>query len=180
MALDPREVANTVIDYSIEYKKPLTHLSLQKILYFLHGKYLIKNRNPLILGYFEAWKFGPVHPLIFSCCKKYGREALVEHLSSFDVMTGKVRKIGTVTDIKLKSYITSQSYGLLNLSAGQLVDLSHAENSPWDIVTKQGSSGRIFGDRINNDIILSAFSKHKMSISLTPTVGDPSDEQPPS
>ena len=62
---DPRSVANLLLDIADEQRLPITNLTLQKLLYFAHALFLIKTRQPLVSGYFEAWRYGPVHPLVY-------------------------------------------------------------------------------------------------------------------
>jgi uncharacterized phage-associated protein len=64
-AYDPRVVANAIIDRAAQEGQPVTHIALQKLLYFAHGLFLLRHRKPLVSGYFEAWTYGPVHPAVY-------------------------------------------------------------------------------------------------------------------
>ena len=50
----------------------ITHLALHKLLYLSHGISLIENGRPFVSGYFEAWRYGPVHPAVYSAFKEAG------------------------------------------------------------------------------------------------------------
>ncbi len=176
--LDSRSVANEIIHLASEYQKNITHLSLQKILYFVHGRYLIETEQPLIKGYFEAWPYGPVHPLIYETFKESGAENLTQQAKDKDLLTGEITIIPRPDNMDTRLYIRKEAAQYLSLSAGRLVDLAHAKNSPWDILTR-GEEKRKFGLRITNDIILSSFRFHKISIDKQPRIGEPSVESPP-
>ena len=59
---DPRAIANLMLDVADENGQQLSNLALQKLLYFAHATFLIETGSPLLGGFFEAWKYGPVHP----------------------------------------------------------------------------------------------------------------------
>lgn len=180
MSYDARAVANCIIDLSLEYDQTLTHLSLQKILYFVHGKYLIESGLPLVGGHFEAWQYGPVHPLIFSSFKKTRGRPITEKAKKIDLLSGEEQDIDPITDKNTRLFIRVNAAHFLKLSAGRLVDLSHARGSPWDILTKRESNSRVYGDRITNELIEMHFNRHIVPIRDQPICGEPIDEQPPS
>lgn len=179
-ALDPRSVANTVIRIAEEFDLTLTHLSLQKILYFVHGLYLIKKGKPLVSGYFEAWQYGPVHPLIYATFKEHGSSRLREKVGSKDMMTGVYREVPEPDDAETRLFVTRQALTFLQMSPRRLVDLSHAKNSPWDVLTRNDAGSRVYGMRITAAHITSTFKHHKMTIENYPDAGEPNDESPPS
>lgn len=56
MSLDGRAIANFVLDYCEKHARPVTNLSLQKIIYFCHVWSLVKLQKPLVKQQFEAWQ----------------------------------------------------------------------------------------------------------------------------
>jgi uncharacterized phage-associated protein len=177
--LDPRSVANAIIALAEEHKRPITHLSLQKILYFIHGKYLVETDYPLIDGFFEAWQYGPVHPLIYDSFKECGSGTLNRKAKKRNILTGEVEEVFPPENAEITSFIAESALPYLRISAGRLVDLSHAKNSPWDILTRQGAENRTFGMRITENIIRERFKFHKVSVSDQPRSGEPNEESPP-
>jgi uncharacterized phage-associated protein len=177
---DARAVANCIIELAVEYDRPVTHLSLQKILYFLHGKHLIERGRPLVGGHFEAWQYGPVHPLIFSTFKHTRGRKLTEPAERLDPLTGSIFPIAAVENKDDKLFIRANAARFLDVSPNRLIDLSHADGSPWDVLTKRPRGLRVYGDRITNDLISKFFHRHIMPIREKPACGDPIDEQPPS
>ena len=50
----------------------LTNLHMQKMCYIAHMFHLGNEHAPLVDGHFEAWKYGPVHPVLYDRLKKFG------------------------------------------------------------------------------------------------------------
>ena len=69
---DPRSVANLLLHEAARLDITITHLTIQRLLYFAHGLSLTRSGQPLVLGYFEAWRLGSVHPLIYAAFKPAG------------------------------------------------------------------------------------------------------------
>ena len=65
MSYDPRVVANLILDIRDELNLETTNLELQKLLYFSHAFSLNRFDVPLVSGFFEAWKNGPVNPAVY-------------------------------------------------------------------------------------------------------------------
>lgn len=50
----------------------ISHLKLQKLLYYAQGWYLANYGRPLFKDEIEAWKFGPVIPNVYRFFSKFG------------------------------------------------------------------------------------------------------------
>ncbi len=179
MLLDPRLVANLIVAEAERQGRPTTNLRLQKILYFVHGKYLARHNVPLMQGYLEAWQYGPVHPLVYDSFKHLGAAPIRERARKHDLLSGREVPVGEIGDSDLREDILDLAVPYLKLSPGRLVDLSHARNSPWDVLTRTASDGRCFGFRITEDLIRSHFRHHKITIQTEPRIGEPNEESPP-
>jgi uncharacterized phage-associated protein len=178
--IDPRSVANFVIKLAKEDGKKITNLSLQKIIYFINGLYLTRFSNNLISGYFEAWRFGPVHPMLYDSFKEFGPDSIETFAYRVDLMTGEKSEVEIPESIYLQSVLKDFARPYLNMSAGRLVDLSHSKGSPWDVLTRTELDGeRKYGLRITNKHIEERFKFHKVSITDEPRIGEPNEESPP-
>jgi uncharacterized phage-associated protein len=176
---DPRAVANCLLDFAWNYDLEVTHLALQKTVYFLHARFLKEFEKPLVTGHFEAWKHGPVHPQLWSSFKNSGRDTIRHHAYGLDIVTGAGKKLDEIDSPRIKLFIGGGSIEFLSMEAHRLVGLSHARNSPWDILTRTENGDRQYGSRISNDIIKERFHFHKISISNDMDSGDDYYEQPP-
>lgn len=175
---DPRAVANLMLDEAGEKHLGLGHIQLHKLLYFSHGIHLVQTKSPLVSGYFEAWRYGPVHPTVYRAFKQAGHEAIRFRATSQDPLTGERRDIPDITDTQVVGLVRRvlASYG--SLPAGRLVDLSHAKDSPWWYVVEQGRAGVAFGMRISDSVIADRFRYHKVSVGPEPLSGEPLDDTP--
>lgn len=176
---DPRAIANLMLDYADQRGWKITNLALQKLLYFAHGIYLTKTKRPLVSGYFEAWQYGPVHPAVYRAFKPSGSTPISARAVAKDLLTGRTRHLPKPTDLEVIDLVSEvmRSYG--QLSPGRLVDLSHAKDSPWSMVVDKASTGVAFGMRIPDDVILSRFRHHKVSVDTAPRAGEPPSDDTP-
>ncbi len=173
---DVRAVANEIIAAHPDVR--LTNLSLQKVIYFLHGQYLLSTQTPLVSGYFEAWEFGPVHPTLYGALRHLGSRPVDQLIQRKSIHSGKWECVPPILDANVQTFVLESSRSLVQLSARQLVDLSHARNSPWDIATRCGQR-RTWGLRLDNDLISMHFKHHKRSVTDF-VYGDIFEEYPPS
>ena len=96
----------------------ITHLKLQKLLYYAQAWYLANYKKPLFQEDFQAWSHGPVCAAIWTKYKKYTWEAIPSP------------KTGPRLEKKIKNYLESvwKAYG--EISAKNLEKLTHSED-PW-------------------------------------------------
>lgn len=175
---DPRAVANLMLDEADRVGLTITNLALQKLLYFAHGIFLNETKAPLVSGYFEAWQYGPVHPAAYKAFRAGGSEPISFRAQGQDVLTGAARPIAEPDDPTVRRLLQQvlNSYG--KLSAGRLVDISHAKNSPWDFIVDKARTSIAFGLRIPDTVIIDRFKYHKVSVGIVPVSGEPSEDTP--
>jgi uncharacterized phage-associated protein len=175
---DSRAIANLILKEGRRIERPITNLALQKLLYFAHGLFLIERKRPLVSGYFEAWRLGPVHPAVYQAFKLAGDRPITFEASRLNLLTGELSPIPPPSEPDVQQHIARimSSYG--RLTPGRLIDISHAKGAPWAHVVDKGRTGVAFGLRISNDVILSRYKHHKISVRETPTVGEPNEDAP--
>lgn len=177
--LDARGVANLILDQAGRDEIELTNLALQKLLYFAHALFLMRHKLPLVSGYFEAWKYGPVHPIVYRSFKEAGGQPIKCRATRQDPLSGKISEINIQDDLEIRQHIREvmRSYG--RLTPGQLVDISHARGAPWHVVVEKGQGSSGFGLRITDGVILQRFMYHKVTVGDRPSSGDPREDTPP-
>ena len=175
---DPRVIANLMLDEADRVGVNLTNLALQKLIYFAHGIHLTQSGAPLVSGYFEAWQYGPVHPSTYRAFKRAGSKPITFRAKKTDLLTGLVSDLESATNPSLVSLMQRVlgSYG--KMSPGRLVEISHAENSPWAYVVDKSRTSVAFGLRIPDNVIKERFRHHKVSIGVEPRLGEPSEDTP--
>lgn len=173
---DPRYICNLMLEEAGGV--PITNLALQKLLYFVHGHHLIETKMPLVMGYFEAWQHGPVHPAAYNAFKAAGRAPISFRATRQNPLTGESLPLSAICnpDVKDRLRRVMALYGRMN--AGNLVDISHANGAPWHFIVAKARASMAFGMRIPNDIIVERFKFHKVSIDSASSKGDPSEDAP--
>ncbi|WP_421400858.1 type VI toxin-antitoxin system SocA family antitoxin [Agrobacterium fabrum] len=175
---DARAVANLMLEEAEFSGLLLTNLSLQKLLYFAHGTHLILHKEPLVSGYFEAWQYGPVHPVVYRSFKEAGSLPIAFRAQAQNPLTGEKSPIEPPADRHLPYFLKRvlDSYGLM--SAGKLVELSHAKDSPWAFVIEKAATDVALGLRIPDNVIQERFRYHMVPINFEHTSGDVIDDTP--
>lgn len=175
---DPRAVANLMLDEADRLGIKITHIALQKLLYFAHGIFLTQTKRPLVSGYFEAWQYGPVHPSAYRAFKAAGSAPITMRAIGQDPLTGAAREMRKPDDFAVTGLVQQvlNSYG--RMSPGRLVDLSHAKGSPWQHIADKARTDVAFGLRIPDNLILERFRHHKVTVGEAPRAGEPSDDTP--
>lgn len=122
-----------------------TQLKLQKLVYFCFADYLCETGKKLFTDKIYAFKYGPVIDTVYKKYKEYGYKPIEEETTDIDSnnvyeMPAKSRILFAVegTEKMLSIEKTLKKYG--NLTASQLVDLTHKENTPWSITHKNPST----------------------------------------
>ncbi|MGE0768926.1 MAG: Panacea domain-containing protein [Hyphomicrobiaceae bacterium] len=146
---DGRSIANFVLDESDAAGVALTHLSLQKIVYFCHVWSLIELGRPLVKHSFEAWEHGPVLQYLYREFKRFGWSPIKERAQRVNPYTGRQEVVAYAFDEPTLALLQRVVGFYCRLDAGTLVELTHAPGGPWYKVWYH--SGKINpGMRIDN------------------------------
>lgn len=132
----------------------ITNLVLNKLVYFAQVESLRKNGKPLFEDRIEAWPYGPVEREVYFAFQKYGRNRIVKPEGE---ATKDERTLSIIDE-------TAKKYGFL--TAFDLVEFSHRENSAWKNVYRKEESVEI----TSSDILASddglTFPKRTLASSL--------------
>lgn len=121
--LHPQEVANyfLYLDAQDAAAEGISHLKMQKLLYYAYGFYYAVFREKLFAESLRAWKHGPVVYSLVQHYKNQGKQALTFEEKHFDICAFTEEQQNFLNDI-YRQY--SQ------FSAWKLSELSHQEK-PW-------------------------------------------------
>lgn len=158
---DVRAIANAILQEAWGRSMVISNLKLQKLLYLCHAFYLIESRgNSLIKGDFEAWQYGPVHREAYEAFKTYGDSIITEKATRLNPVTRQRLPISSPEALEVRDVISKvvKTYGAM--SPGQLVELTHAKDGPWDAVVKHASIKTNMALKISNEIIKERFKYH--------------------
>ena len=149
------DIANYIVCYAAEKHsdKPLTHLKLQKILYYVTTEFLKKNleNEDLYPEKVEKWQFGPVVSDVYNEFKTYGGKPITsptsEIIFSEDDLDFEIKDFDVASFEKANEsliFIAKQVIEkLIVKDAFTLVDMTHQEKAWLDAETqiKNGERG---------------------------------------
>ena len=105
----------------------LTHLKIQKLLYYADGLNLVINNNPLFKEKIYAWPHGPVVREVYEKLSGYGRNEINFDINEF----AKIQKMNS--DNSLYDLLVSVYDNYAGYTAWQLREKSHVAGGPWQI-----------------------------------------------
>ncbi|MEY9717907.1 putative phage-associated protein [Sinorhizobium fredii] len=132
-----KAIANAILNKAAEDGSKITHLKLQKLLYYVCGYYLAATGKPLIDHTFEAWEYGPVVPDIYHEFKGYGGRPISSPATEYDWEDEDFLPVPIPTDDARLNRVLDfvwRTYG--KYSGAQLSDMTHRDGSPWDKTRK--------------------------------------------
>lgn len=116
------DLARYVISQANYMGYHITHLKLQKILYYIQGIYLGENHTPLFEESIEAWPYGPVVPVVYYEYVPFGALNLKPD--------GSPRECEPNWSAQDKALVDRILIEKLPISASMLVGATHRE-TPW-------------------------------------------------
>ena len=160
MSYDGRSIANFVLDYCESKGRPITHLALQKFVYFCHVWYLIENRKPLIKHQFEAWKHGPVLQYLYLDFKGNENSPIQERARKLNPVTGAKDIVEYCFSVDEQDFLERAVEFYSRIKPGTLRELSHTAGGPWEVVWNHGGEVNP-GMKISDKSIADFYSQRK-------------------
>lgn len=176
--IDPRIVANYMLDVAAKRNIQVTNLALQKLLFFAHAISLTERRAKLVSGYFEAWQYGPVHPAVYQAFKAAGSTPINFRAEAFDPVSRQKRPLERLNDQAKRDICHRVIIQFGNMTAGRLVDITHAKGGPWDYVVSSAENGANIGLRIADEVIATRLGRQKVFVTAIPRAGEPDEDSP--
>lgn len=160
MTQDVRGVANFVLDCADEHGREVTNMDINKIVFFLHGWFLVYFGRPLVTAKIEAWTHGPVFRELYRGFRKYGKMPILERLCRLDIESevNVICKCEFNMEEKEFLYRAAKYYSCFPTNV--LREMSHVSDGPWHIVWNyEGTSNP--GMEISNELIKENFIAHR-------------------
>jgi len=162
MPYDARAVANFLLDYGESKGRPITIMSLQKILFFAHAWYLASTDKPLVGQPFEAWTYGPVNRVVYDQFKGSKDKPIEGRAKVLNAAAGRYETArcdgmddDTVTLLRnIFDYYSAHH-------PFHLSQITHEEGSPWDQVWNAATRQAVPGMVISNDSIRDWFRHNR-------------------
>ncbi|QFY59873.1 DUF4065 domain-containing protein [Rhizobium grahamii] len=153
MPEDARAIANFLLSLAWSRGLEVSHLQLQKILFFAHAWHLGKYGEPLIGQPFEAWQYGPVVRVVYDQLKRFRSDSVREKLTKIDVQTGGVIEARASFSEEKTQFLIDLFEYYHSFHPYNLVDLTHERDGPWDKVWRKAGDGAVAGMAIPNESI---------------------------
>ena len=151
--VDAKSLANLILDWSDQKEINISHMKLQKIVYFCHADFLVSFETPLILQQFEAWEYGPIIPSLFDEFKLFGATPITGRASRFDPVSCHRECAPPCLLGEFESPVRASFEVYARYTAATLSNMSHMERGPWDAALKRFERGSPKGRSIENDLI---------------------------
>jgi uncharacterized phage-associated protein len=159
MAYPAKAVANEFLSLAKADGKTVSPMKLLKLVFFAHGWYLAFTKQPLIQERVEAWRYGPVIPVLYQAFKRFGNDPITEDAKEWNIQNGKIvfftPRIEQSSDdpssaeVKVLIEKVWKTYG--KHSAAQLSNTTHQPGSPWEKTYRPGLKSLIIPDEVIRD-----------------------------
>ncbi len=124
------QLAHYVLQYTTRRKKRITHLQLQKVLYYIQGYHLREFGEPLFEDKIYAWPYGPVVKSVYAHYFIYG---------ALPLQVSEIKELHV--DEKQKTLINRVVEDKTQFRAAQLVAATHSE-APWKNLEESVKAGQ--------------------------------------
>lgn len=141
-----KQIENEITDTDkYDVYEGLTHLKVQKLLYFADGIHLAVNGEPLFNEKIYAWQHGPVIKEVYSLLKNNENREIEFDDKNYDV----IEEINNNKKLYETLVTTYESYA--GYTAWQLREKTHVVGSPWQkTVDQKGMNKEIDRKTIKN------------------------------
>lgn len=137
------EVAND----EYEVYEGITHLKLQKLLYYAQGISLALHDKPIFSENILAWTHGPVVKEVYNTYTMFGRNSIVvPSVERYKEILNRIENDKEALEVLNLTY-----YNFAIYTAWQLRQMTHYDNSPWDITKKTKGLDNIIDQELIKD-----------------------------
>ena len=155
-------VANFFIEKNVAESRDLSHLKIQKLLYYAQGWHMANYGLLLFNEPIEAWRHGPVVRSIYNALSGSGDRQIFNKISVvYDQGYGQPDI--PEEDVQTRDFLEEfwKVYGPLHAFA--LTNATHDPGTPWDTVVKLNRGCLGYGEIIPNSLIHEHFKAQKVA-----------------
>lgn len=128
MPFSPLAIANTFIAEHAAESGGISHMKLQKLVFYAYGWWLASHDDQLTTEPPEVWKFGPVFNSLYGELAPFGMQPIKAPRRSVPYNPAPQVPADACEVRDLLEWVW-QKYG--NYTAGQLSDMTHDAGTPW-------------------------------------------------
>ncbi|MDY6396453.1 MAG: DUF4065 domain-containing protein [Treponema sp.] len=119
------DIAKYITNKCVDDFHPISNLQLQKIMYYIQHHFLTHG-SELFDDDFEAWKFGPVIPYVYSIYCGFGGTPINEKLETQSI------------DSKVRNVVNNFVEKMRDMDPWFLVQQTHKPNCAWALTYANG------------------------------------------
>jgi uncharacterized phage-associated protein len=153
--LSAKTVANYFLGLGRRDYIAIDPLKLQKLVYLAHGWSLQFLQRPLIREPFEAWRYGPVVPVLYQEFRRFGGWPITDFASEVP------GESAFGIDPRTKSLLDAVWERYKMLTPIQLSMLTHEPGYAWDLVQRRPDHFSWGGQQIPNEFIADEFARRQ-------------------
>lgn len=136
----PSLVANAFLYKARQSGVQVSHMKLQKLVFFIHAWSLASTGASYVSEQPEAWTYGPVFDTLYHELKNFGSRDIDAYLMQMNSETGERQALVPVfTDGAFWTLLGQVWDRYSSLSALQLSALTHEAGGPWERARQTGS-----------------------------------------
>lgn len=152
----PIQVSNAFIE-RYGQQSPLTHMKLQKLVFYANGWNLGITRRPLVNERAQVWRYGPVFRSLYDALTGYGNQR-IDQPSRLNPFSNEIPTVprNNTPDSQIIDWVW-QRYG--GFSAAALSDQTHAPGTPWRLIAEQHNFAVPFNTDIPDELVEAYFSR---------------------
>lgn len=133
----PGLVANAFLYKARQSGAQLSHMKLQKLVFFLHAWSLALAGHSVVSARPQAWTYGPVFDALYHELKGFGSHPVDNYLVQMNPHTGQIEaQIPVQSDANFWDLLEQVWERYSPFTAIQLSELSHEPGSPWEQARK--------------------------------------------
>ncbi len=106
--------------YKAEFGECISEMKLHKLLYFVQRESIIRFGEPLFEDRFEAWRYGPVIPVV--------REMYASNILNENTDISLEKKYNELFDYVFKTYAVKDAWSLSRLTHGEVSWINARKN----------------------------------------------------
>lgn len=144
------QLENISDDDDYEVYEGITHLKVQKLLYYAQGIMLAITGKPLFKEDIVAWQHGPVVKEVYNKLSYNGRNEISFNKKWFDV----IEQIESNDELSEILNVTYENFG--GYTAWQLREKSHIPGGPWEVTVDTKGMNTV----IDNNLIKTYFKEN--------------------
>lgn len=134
------DIARKILELAKKEGMTVDTMKLVKLVYIMHGWHLGFNDKPLISDEIQAWKYGPVIPVLYEVIKRFGAGKVDREL--MDLYSDKE------LDPKTADFVENIWHVYKNMSGLELSARTHMEGSAWSKSYHEGELNTVMKNEV--------------------------------